>query len=146
MDCQIIELSQYRNRKAQQRTKEDRRFRKALSQLNLMGALIDVYHQQMLTLSQNPKIQKLCAEKSIRSHQQIEQDVQRLYQLRDAIHQSLVKKNARNLFEATQLTRYWASPEILETLDVLLSSDYEGFRRLANLLVPQVNEEHAQYS
>lgn len=144
MDCQIIELSQYRNRKAQQRMREDRPFRKAISQLNLMGALIDVYHQQMLTLSQNPKIQKLCAEKQIQSETQIQQDVQRLYQLRDAIHQSVVEKNANDLFEATQLTRYWASPEIIETLDILLASDYEGFRRLAGLLVPQSDAEQAQ--
>lgn len=133
MGCQIVDLSSFRKRKLSQKTHQTRKNR---SQLNRMAALIDVYHAEMLQLSQDPQVKSLCLAKGIHSETQIATDVERLMEMRKALMISIEEKGAKDLHEAAQLIRYWAKPEILDTMDRLLASDFETFQIIAQMIDP----------
>jgi len=133
MGCQVIDLKSYRQEKLR---RSERQSRKTRSQLNRMAALIDVYHAHMIQISQDPQVRALCEEKGIHSEAQIESDVARLNQMREALMISLSEKGAKDLPEAAQLLRYWAQPEIIHTMDRLLESDYDTFQIIAQMIDP----------
>lgn len=136
MGCEVINFQEYRKKALEKRNLASKKLKKSSSQLNLMAALIDCYQAQMQTMAKDPEVLVLCHKKGIDAQAQIASDVGRLYDLREALRVTLAEKGAQDLEEAAQLVRFWADIEIVHTLDRLLSSEYEGFQKIAQLLVP----------
>ena len=140
MACEIVDFQSFKKKTAEKKRFGQRRQRKVISRLHLMSALIDCYQAEMSKIAAQPKIQKLCSEKGVNAERQITEDVQRLYDLRDALKTSILEKGAKDLEEASHLIRYWAHRETIETLDRVLASDYLGFKRIARLLTPYIED------
>jgi len=145
MNGKIISLDKYRKKTPPSPRKKA--LGQSIFQLKLILARVDIYQAQMERLAQTTSVQEICAEKDIQASQQIQSDVKRLKDLVQALLLGLEEKGAKDLRESSVLLRYWAPAEVVETLDLVLTSDYEGFQKIAQVLDPiQKTFRKAQHS
>lgn len=134
--AQVYSLEHFRNCRTKTPLSADHREKLPLpvSPLEKLRLLIEVYREHMLTVAEKDHVQKMFSQLGICPREKIRTDVEKLYQLVQALNQILNEKGAENLGEAARILRFCGTEELNQTLDQVLNSNYVGFRQMAELI------------
>lgn len=133
-EAEVFDFSIYQARANEKRDRFVKAKQRAYAILNVVKGLVQDYEIDMARVAADCDREQYVSEYGHDPETQIQDDMRRLCAFADWLGSALDSDDANNLIEACGILRQAAPEEVVETLNYILVSEYDGFRAIKTLI------------